>query len=80
MWSARLQAGSADNQRMPVIRRFQIRVVTGWTFGLRGRPDVGDLMPPRRRHRLAGQARAAAAARRRWAAVIALIRVIEGAA
>ena len=45
---------------------------------LRGRPDIGDLMPPRRRHRLAGQARAAAAARRRRA-VIALIRVIEQA-
>ena len=45
---------------------------------LRGRPDIGDLMPPRRRHRLAGQARAAAAARRRRA-VIALIRVIDQA-
>jgi hypothetical protein len=45
---------------------------------LRGRLDIGDLMPPRRRHRLPGQARAAAAARRRRA-VIALIRVIEQA-
>ena len=52
---------------------FRLRHVLG-DLRLRGRPDIGDLMPPRRRHRLAGQARAAAAARRRRA-VIALIRV-----
>jgi hypothetical protein len=47
-------------------------------FRLRGWPDIGDLMPPRRRHRLAGQARAAAAARRRRAVIALIMRAIRG--